>query len=153
MDFEKEVSQTRRCPHGMDIDKSQAANKRGAPHSTPDKESLARSKCPTKDIAPKELLPEHVDTSTSKVEINAATVAAIRGMLREELSGHESNMFRKLDAAVSVLRDELQAERTARHALEQRISLLEQKESSASAFVVEECEMSLAVIGGSGHHA
>ena len=45
----------------MDVDKSQAANKRGAPQGTPDKEPLARSKCPTKDIAPKELLPEQVD--------------------------------------------------------------------------------------------
>ena len=81
----------------MDIDKS---NKRGAPQGTPDKESLARSTCPTKDIAPKELLPEQVDTSPSKVEIKAATVAAIRGMMREELSEHEGSMLRKFDATV-----------------------------------------------------
>jgi len=66
-------------------------SKRGAEESTPDREASARAKV-AKDVTPCSLesvalaASSSAKVETSKVEMSAATIAALRTMMREELS-------------------------------------------------------------------
>ena len=61
------------------------STKRAAPEGTPDREAGARSKMiSTTTIVPKTLMPE-ASEPVSKVEMSAATIAALRAMMRDEI--------------------------------------------------------------------
>ncbi len=75
-------------------------------------------------------MPECVDT-VSKVEMSAGTIAALRGMMRDEIrSGMlemEERFNKHLASSIGELREELNEEKTARKTLEQRLVALEER--------------------------
>ena len=144
-DFEKEFMK-------FDDDKmdTQLQTKRAAPEGTPDKEAAARSKQSARDATPRALSTNLSGSSTSRVEISAATLAALRGMMREELSELEKSMSRRFDDTVLQLRDELTAERQARLELEERVSRLETRPPKQTLRAHDDEDRTVAVIGGFG---
>ena len=130
-DFEKEFL---KIPDLIpsDVD-GQGGTKRGAPAGTPDREADARSKMHSSaTMVPKVLIPEANDP-ISKVEMSAATITALRAMMREEIKNGmlemEDRFSNKLHQAVGNMKEEVKIEREARQQLEERIARLE-KESA-----------------------
>ena len=153
-DFEKNYMSV---PHLMVCDGEHAGSvKRTAPEGTPDREALARSKMPSTDIVPKVLDPQPED-EVSRVEMSPATIALLRSMMRDEikhgLDELESKFATSINQSVHVLREELSAEKEARHVLEERVRLLEQSKHSWTSFPgpleeEEAVDKSVVVIGG-----
>ena len=111
----------------------QGSTKRGAPEGTPGREADARSKLPSTAIVPRVLAPEPVE-SGAKVEMSAATISALKSMMRDEIKygkvEMEQRFTAKLTTAMGEIREELGAERAARQQLEERLSHLEQRNLS-----------------------
>ena len=140
----------------MDVE-AQGSTKRGAPEGTPDREADARSKLPSTAIVPRVLAPEPVE-SGAKVEMSAATISALRSMMRDEIKygmvEMEQRFTTRLTTAMGEIREELGAERAARQQLEERLSHLEQGNLSEQTkhapqnFEDEDVDKSVVVVGG-----
>ena len=89
----------------------------------------------TTTIVPKALIPE-VSEPVSKVEMSAATIAALRGMMRDEIKNGmlemEHHFIKQLDRAIGDMKEEMKVETAARQQLEERIVHLEQNLSRQS---------------------
>lgn len=85
-DFERQVLTIVNAETMEEVGATSSAPKRGPPEGTPDREALSRAKVPAKEVAPKVLLQEGIATETNKIEMSAATIAAMRAMMREELA-------------------------------------------------------------------
>ena len=72
----------------------------------------------------------------SKVEMSAATISALRAMMRDEMKNGmmemEQRFAGKLDSAIHGIKEELAAEKEALQQLEDRISHLEQHRATRS---------------------
>ena len=134
------------------------AQKRTAPEGTPDREAEARSKMPSTELMPRALVQENQDP-ISKVEMSAATISALRTMMRDEIKNGmmemEQRFANKLGSAIHGIKEDLAAEKAARQQLEDRISHLEQHRSTRSVNGnvhenddVEDVNKSVVVIGG-----
>ena len=154
-DFEKE---SLKIPDLMLVDAAgPGSTKRAAPEGTPDREADARSKMgSTTTIVPKALIPE-VSEPVSKVEMSAATIAALRGMMRDEIKNGmlemEHRFTKQLDRAIGDMKEEMKVETTARQQLEERIVHLEQNLSKQSNPTPDagnegEVDKAVAVVGG-----
>ena len=156
-DFEKEFL---KIPDLMPVDaEGQIGTKRGAPAGTPDREADARSKMHSSaTMVPKVLIPEANDP-ISKVEMSAATITALRAMMREEIKNGmlemEDRFSNKLQQAVGNMKEEVKVEREARQQLEERIARLETdsalKQGNSSQnknYESEDVDKAVAVVGG-----
>ena len=128
-DFEKGYLKIRDIkPADIDME-ANGSTKRGAPEGTPDREADARSKLPSTAVVPRALAVEPVE-SGAKVEMSAATISALRSMMRDEIRygmvEMEQRFSAKLSTAMGEIREELGAEKVARQQLEERLSHLEQ---------------------------
>ena len=139
MDFEKGFMKCPSLARNMD---TTISNKRAAIEGTPDREALARSKVPP--VEP------FSDASGSKVEVSAATIAAFRSMLREELADTEFKLTERFENTLGQMRADLLVERQARESLEQRVRQLEMKPHSPSQPLDDDVDRALAVVGGFG---
>ena len=130
-----------------------ASTKRSAPEGTPDREAQARAKFQPTQLVPQVWVPEVMDP-INKVEMSAATIAALRSMMREEfkhgMAEMETILASKIENSVGELRKEIASERDARQHLEERISHLEQKHLIPNMPDLEEdvVDKSMVVIGG-----
>ena len=154
-DFEKEYL---KIPDLMLVDAAgPGSTKRAVPEGTPDREADARSKMgSTTTIVPKALIPE-VSEPVSKVEMSAATIAALRGMMRDEIKNGmlemEHRFTKQLDRAIGDMKEEMKVETAARQQLEERIVHLEQNVSKQSNPTPDagnegEVDKTVAVVGG-----
>ena len=154
-DFEKEYL---KIPDLMALDAAgSGSTKRTAPEGTPDREANARSKMQsTTTIVPKASIPESSEP-VSKVEMSAATIAALRAMMRDEIKNGmlemEHRFTNKLDRAIGDMKEELKVETAARQQLEARILHLEQNSlkqvnSTVDAGNEGEVDKAVAVVGG-----
>ena len=103
----------------------------------------------TTTIVPKALIPESSEP-VSKVEMSAATIAALRAMMRDERKHRFTN---KLDRAIGDMKEKLKVETAARQQLEERILHLEQNSlkkinSTMDAGNEGEVDKAVAVVGG-----
>lgn len=119
-------------PENLDGDESMPGPvKRSAPEGTPDRETQTRAKVQSGAVVSQVLMPEAVEP-IQKVAMNAATIAALRGMMRDEIKNGMLEMeerFNKHVAASSgALREEFNEEKTARKTLGQRLAALEERE-------------------------
>ena len=147
-DFEKGYLKIRDIkPADIDME-AQGSTKRGAPEWTPDREADARSKRPSTAVVPRVLAVEPVE-SGAKVEMSAATISALRSMMR-----NEQRFSAKLSTAMGEIREELGAEKVARQQLEERVSHLEQHNMGEQGkhapqnFEDEDVDKSVVVVGG-----
>lgn len=129
-----------------------SSTKRSAPEGTPDREAHARAKFQPTQLVPQVLVPEALDP-INKVEMSAATIAALRSMMREEfrhgMAEMETMLAGKIEASVGELRQEIASERDARQHLEERIRQLEAKHNTnMPASDAEVVDKSMVVIGG-----
>ena len=73
---------------------------------------------------------------SSKVEMSAATISALRAMMRDEMKNGmmemEQRVAGKLDSAIHGIKEELAAEKVALQQLKDRISHLEQHRTTRS---------------------
>ena len=128
---------------------SSLSNKRMAAEGTPDREALARSKVAAVTPVTKDLLSEMSNhASTVKQDINPATMAAFRAILREELGDMEAKLTTNFEGTLGQLRADLQAEQHARERLEQRVSQLEA--GAPPSAQADDVDKTVAVIGGFG---
>ena len=131
------------------------SSKRSAPEGTPDRESQARAstRVPPSQMVPQVLAPE-VSDPVNKVEMSAATIAALRMMMREELTNGmndmESRLSGRIDKALHEVRTEVAHERDARRLLEERVRQLEERPRATNVCgnVEETVDKSVVVIGG-----
>lgn len=140
----------------MDVE-VQGSTKRGAPEGTPDREADARSKVPSTAMVPRVLAAESVE-SGARVEMSAATISALRSMMRDEIKygmvEMEQRFSAKLTAAMGEIREELGAEKAARQQLEERLRHLEQQSMGEQGkhapqnFEDEDVDKSVVVVGG-----
>ena len=112
--------------HGGQNHAMPASTKRSAAEGTPDRLSQARAKMQLAEMIPQAL---EVDEPVTKVEMSAATIAALRAMLREEINHGmadvEGRLATKLEDNFGQLQAELHAECDARQMLEERVRQLE----------------------------
>ena len=131
------------------------STKRSAPEGTPDRESQARAptKVPPSQMMPQVFVPEVCDP-VSKVEMSAATIAALQMMMREEFANGmgdmETRLSGKIDAALHEAKAEVEQEREARRQLEERVRQLEEQPRAAKmhSHADDEVDKSMVVIGG-----
>ena len=133
------------------------STKRGAPEGTPDRETDARSKLPSTAVVPRALAVEPVE-SGGKVEMSAATISALRSMMRDEIRygmvEMEQRFSAKLSTAMGEIGEELGAEKVARQQLAERLSHLEQQNMGEQGkhaphnFEDEDVDKSVVVVGG-----
>ena len=155
-DFEKEFL---KIPDLMPVDaEGSGGTKRGAPAGTPDPEADARSKMhSTAAMVPKVLIPE-ANGPISTVEMSAATITALRAMMREEIRNGmmemEDRFSTNLQQAVGNMKEEVKVEREARQQLEERIARLETdsalKQGNSSQnnnYEPEDVDKAVAVVG------
>ena len=156
-DFEKGYLKIRDIkPADIEME-AQGSTKRGAPEGTPDREADARSKLPSTAVVPRALAVEPVE-SGAKVEMSAATISALRSMMRDEIRygmvEMEQRFSAKLSTAMGEIREELGAEKVARQQLEERLSHLEQQNMGEQGkhapqnFEDEDVDKSVVVVGG-----
>ena len=156
-DFEKGYLKIRDIkPVDVEMD-AQGSTKRGAPEGTPDREADARSKLPSTAVVPRALAVEPVE-SGAKVEMSAATISALRSMMRDEIRygmvEMEQRFSAKLSTAMGEIREELGEEKVARQQLEERLSHLEQQNMGEQGkhapqnFEDEDVDKSVVVVGG-----
>ena len=108
-------------------------------------------------MVPRALAVEPVE-SGAKVEMSAATISALRSMMRDEIRygmvEMEQRFSAKLSAAMGEIREELGAEKVARQQLEERLSHLEQQNMGKQGkhapqnFEDEDVDKSVVVVGG-----
>ena len=85
----------------MDIDgEGQGSTKRPAPEGTPDRETQARTKAHASEMIPRSL-PTELQDPISKVEMSAATIAALRMVVREEIQSVSQSGLDALRRALS----------------------------------------------------
>ena len=135
----------------MDIDgEGQGSTKRPAPEGTPDREAQARTKAHASEMIPRSL-PTELQDPISKVEMSAATIAALRMVVREEItngmSAMENRITSKMDEQIGKMQQDMEEEKKARVLLETRLQVLEQKENLKSS---PGDGKSIAVVGGFG---
>eukprot|EP00438_Fugacium_kawagutii_P009487 Skav204860 [mRNA] locus=scaffold1883:198033:203581:+ [translate_table: standard] len=140
-----------------------SAPKRAAPEGTPGREAEARAKQQLTGVAPRTLektlggsaadvAPKGVETN--KIEMNPATIQALRMMMREEITNGfaevEGRLLQTMADTMDTLKTQLRAETAAREQLEARVVDLERKRfvATTQAQVEEEVDKSIAVIGG-----
>ena len=110
------------------------------------------------ELMPRVLVQENQDP-VSKVEMSAATISALRAMMRDEIKNGmmemEQRFSNKLHCAIHGIKEELAAEKVARQQLENQISHLEHHRTTTldngKMFEnddVEEVNKSVVVIGG-----
>ena len=118
-----------------------SSTKRSAPEGTPDREAHARAKFQPTQLVPQVLVPE-VSDPISRVEMSAATIAALRSMMREEFKHGMAEMETMLASKIENFVGELQH-------LEERISHLEAHlHSNMPDSDAEVVDKSMVVIGG-----
>ena len=104
-------------------------------------------------MVPQVLAPE-VSDPVNKVEMSAATIAALRMMMREEfangMNDMESRLSGRSDTALHEVRAEVAYERDARRQLEERVRQLEERPRATNACGNDEetVDKSVVVIGG-----
>ena len=104
-------------------------------------------------MVPQVLAPE-VSDPVNKVEMSAATIAALRMMMREKLTNGmndmESRLSGRIDTALHEVRTEVAHERDARRLLEERVRQLEERPRATNVCgnVEETVDKSVVVIGG-----
>ena len=102
---------------------------------------------------PQALVPEVCDP-VSKVEMSAATIAALRMMTREEFANGmgdmEARLSGKIDTALHDVKADVGQEREARRQLEERVRQLEEQPRATKmpSHAEDEVDKSLVVIGG-----
>ena len=115
----------------MDVE-VQGPTKRPAPEGTPDREAQARSKSQTSEVIPRSL-PTEIEDPISKVEISAATLTALRMVMREEITNGisvmESRLMNRMDEQIHNMKEAIEKERAARALLETRLHHLEVKQN------------------------
>ena len=100
------------------------STKRAAPSGTPDREAEARAKQSYTELVPKALNTEMARgdaITTSKVEFSAATMSALRTMMREEINRGVTDMEAKLMTKMEDLQHDLAEEKSARKLLQQEV--------------------------------
>ena len=130
------------------------STKRSAPEGTPDRESQVRAstKVPPLQMMPQALVPEVCDP-VNKVEMSAATIAALRMMMCEEfangMSDREARLSGKIDTALHEVKADVEQEREARRQLEERVRQLEEQPRATKmhSHADDEVDKSLVVIG------
>ena len=138
----------------MDVE-VQGPTKRPAPEGTPDREAQARTKSQASDLIPRSL-PTEIGDPISKVEISAATLTALRMVMREEIthgvSAMESRLMNKMDEQIQNMKADIEKERAARSLLETRLHHLEVNQNMNTGVdkMNDEVDKSIAVIGGFG---
>ena len=84
-----------------------SSTKRSAPEGTPNREAHARAKFQPTQPGPKVLVPEVLDP-INRIEMSAATIAALQSMMREEfkhgLGEMETMLGSKTESSVGELR-------------------------------------------------
>ena len=156
-DFEKGYLKIRDIKPADIVMEANGSTKRGAPEGTPDREADARSKLPSTAVVPRALAVEPVE-SGAKVEMSAATISALRSMMRDEIRygmvEMEQRFSAKLSTAMGEIREELGAEKVARQQLEERLSHLERQNMGEQGkhgphnFEDEDVDKSVVVVGG-----
>lgn len=133
-----------------------ASTKRSAPEGTRDREAQTRSKMQPNQGNSQILVPETSDP-ISKVEMSAATIAALRAMMREEIRAGmlevEERMATKCDEAIRNMQQDIAEEREARKVLEERVKVLEANQATTTENMMEgedQVDKSVVVIGGFG---
>ena len=138
----------------MDVE-VQGPNKRPAPEGTPDREAQARTKSQASNLIPRSL-PTEIEDPISKVEISAATLTALRMVMREEIthgvSAMESRLMNRMDEQIQNMKEDIEKEKAARGLLESRLHQLEAKQNMKIGVeqMDDEVDKSIAVIGGFG---
>ena len=138
----------------MDVE-MQGPTKRPAPEGTPDREAQARTKSQASTVIPRSL-PTEIEDPISKVEISAATLTALRMVMREEIahgvSAMESRLMNRMDEQMQNMKEEIEKEKAARGLLESRLHNLEAKQSMKIDVdkMDDEVDKSIAVIGEFG---
>ena len=133
----------------------QGPNKRPAPEGTPDREAQARTKSQASNLIPRSL-PTEIEDPISKVEISAATLTALRMVMREEIthgvSAMESRLMNRMDEQIQNMKEDIEKEKAARGLLESRLHQLETKQNKKIGVeqMGDEVDKSIAVIGGFG---
>ena len=100
------------------------STKRAAPSGTPDREAEARAKQSYTELVPKAVNTEMARgdaITTSKVEFSAATMSALRTMMREEINRGVTDMEAKLMTKMEDLQHDLAEEKSARMLLQQEV--------------------------------
>jgi len=102
----------------MDIDgEGQGSTKRPAPEGTPDREAQARTKTHASEMIPRSL-PTELQDPISKVEMSAAAIAALRRVVREEItngmSAMENRITNKMDEQIGKMQQDMEEEKKAR---------------------------------------
>ena len=126
-----------------------------APEGTPDREAQARTKSQASTLIPRSL-PTEIEDPISKVEISAATLTALRMVMREEIthgvSAMESRLMNRMDEQMQNMKEEIEKEKAARGLLESRLHNLEAKQNMKIDVdkMDDEVDKSIAVIGGFG---
>eukprot|EP00438_Fugacium_kawagutii_P003297 Skav217944 [mRNA] locus=scaffold2100:100604:108060:- [translate_table: standard] len=137
----------------MAEDPPTTTTKRGPQEGTPDREASARAKA-AKEVAPRALSSSGFGATsnqveTTRVDMSAATIAALRSMMREELSSSLRDLEANLGGRIEGLQKELCEEREARQKLEQRIHVLELSKQSTTSQVGEgQVDKEKIVVGG-----
>ena len=102
--------------------------KRTHPEGTPDREASTRARPHAREAPPTTLSSRHhnAEIETQKVEMSAATMAAFRMMMREEIAVIEEVITNKVYNSIEDMKEELKQEKEARMKLEERITKLEE---------------------------
>ena len=103
-------------------------------------------------MVPKILISEANDP-ISKVEMSAATITALRAMMREEITNGmlemDDRFNGKLQQAVGNMKEEVKVEREARQQLEERIARFETRQFVPKKnYESEDVDKAVAVVGG-----
>ena len=101
-----------------------SSTKRAAPSGTPDREAESRAKQSYTELVPKALNTEMTRSdaiTTNKVEFSAATMSALRTMMREEINRGVTDMEAKLMTKMEDLQHDLAEEQSARKLLQQEV--------------------------------
>ena len=105
---------------------------RAAPEGRPIRETQARTKSQASNLIPRSL-PTEVGDPISKVEISAATLTALRMVMRDEITNGacamESRLVNRMDKHIQDMKDDIEKERAARGLLETRLHHLEVKQN------------------------
>ena len=115
-----------------DMDEVRGSTKRPAPEGTPDREVQARTKSQASTLIPRSL-PTEIEDPISKVEISAATLTALRMVMREEIthgvSAIRSRLVDRMDEQMQNPKENIEKERVARGLLETRLHHLDVKQN------------------------
>ena len=100
------------------------STKRAAPSGTPDREAETRAKQSCTEVVPKALNTEMARSdaiTTSKLDFSAATMSALRTMMREEINRGDTDMEAKLMTKMEDLQHDLAEEKSVRKLLQQEV--------------------------------